>query len=1415
MPSQLHRILSYCTRRIDWRCPLLLCFAFLFVASCSHAAVAQSYTITDLVTPSYGKALLNNSGQVAGDSISSDDVRHPFLYSDGQMKDLGTLGGTLIEPVALNDSGQVAGDSTLSGDIVQHGFLYSNGQMKDLGTLGGNTTTVVAMNNSGQVTGNSTLSGNIVRHAFLYSDGQMKDLGTLTLGGTFSEASALNDSGQVAGISISSDYETHGFLYSDGQMKDLGTLGGFVSRASAINDSGQVSGDSTVENIAVDPLPHRFIYSDGQMKDLETLLPIGKHWGNAYENVINNKGQTLVRGPVNENEPDEICLLTPTTLPPPPLIAKYEILDANSYYSKIDLSDGQLSHISPTDANLANDTTTRVGAVADGATKLLLRYTANLSGTVNFGTNVSLPGEMLTDINGNPTKSVRTHVIGGKNIAFALYTVPAQIPTTTAVIKFTASFTPIGGTTHNTTSDNFTVSRPPVVLIHGLWSGPDTWSGDGPLSKLRSAGFDPYGAYLVDYSKVSAGHFANDTGYLSATIHQAINHFRSHGIATTQVDVVTHSMGGLVTRVYAAQGKFYRNASNFQKGFIRRLITIGTPHLGSEDANIGWFEQNYDSPSGRLEFKAFFRRIGRPVDQGAIEDLRVGSPATQAIPTTSIPSYAIIGDFNPRSFVQKGVDYNLYEAYRFLGIDTPGLDTSSPSSFDNSLFNSKATDGLVTGISGRGGLSDVYTHRTSPAYHLSETSSADIGNTVTALLSGPQSNFAANGFPAVSSVPYSFFLGDGKTTQSVQVRSLALRTAPSPLVTLTSPIAGTVFHSGQNITVTAKPINGINVQSVLIVVGGDITPVGTALVEKSPFTATFAIPLNYVGDLPITVFARDDKGNVSMVTGDASSKTSASAQSVSMTPTALSFSSIGTSSQLTVTGQFSDKVVRNITAASTGTTYKSDTPSVATVNTSGLVTARANGTTTITATNNGQKATATVTVTLGVPQVLFVSPPVAAPGATVAPITIQGVDLGGATKISFLNNGVLDTSVTATNITVDPSSAQLTATVKVAATATFGTRTVVVTTPGGQSDATATDSNVFMVDGVPTVTITAPSADGATYTSLTTATGKATAVNGLSVSGVTVQLYRYASGTTPAGYWAGANTWATSATAATARTATGTATWSLALPTLADGEYSLLATAKDSNGKLGSSAPRPFWIEKTLPTLSLNDVSLKEGNAGSTDATFTVTLSRATSRIIKVSYHTIDGLSNPATSGRDFTPIPTKTLTFASGETSKTVTGPIIGDALYEDDETFQLQLTAPSNATLAKANGIGTILNDDSAPSLSINSVQVTEGNSGTKNLLFTVTLSAASGKAVTVKYTTTDGTAKISNNDYTASTGTLTFAPGETSKTLAVVIKGDTTVEPSEQFKVILSGVVGATISTSTGVGTIINDDTSTGGA
>jgi len=225
------------------------------------------------------------------------------------------------------------------------------------------------------------------------------------------------------------------------------------------------------------------------------------------------------------------------------------------------------------------------------------------------------------------------------------------------------------------------------------------------------------------------------------------------------------------------------------------------------------------------------------------------------------------------------------------------------------------------------------------------------------------------------------------------------------------------------------------------------------------------------------------------------------------------------------------------------------------------------------------------------------------------------------------------------------------------------------------------------------------------------------------------------------------------------------------------------------------------------PSLGIGDVSVSEGNLGGKDATFTVTLSPSSIATVTVNYATTDGT---AVAGSDYV-AKSGSLTFQPGETTKTVAVTIFGDTAYEPDETFFLDLSGINGAVLADDRGQATVVNDDSGLLLSVGDVRVTEGNAGSPQAVFAVSMLVAvpAGQTVTVNYTTADGTA-WAGSDYQATSGTLTFTEGQSSRTVAVPLLPDSLDEPDEEtFTLNLSNASGALIVDAQGVATIVDDD------
>ena len=200
-------------------------------------------------------------------------------------------------------------------------------------------------------------------------------------------------------------------------------------------------------------------------------------------------------------------------------------------------------------------------------------------------------------------------------------------------------------------------------------------------------------------------------------------------------------------------------------------------------------------------------------------------------------------------------------------------------------------------------------------------------------------------------------------------------------------------------------------------------------------------------------------------------------------------------------------------------------------------------------------------------------------------------------------------------------------------------------------------------------------------------------------------------------------------------------------------------------------------------SLAIDDVSAGEGGI----ATFTITLTGSCDQPITVAWTTSPGTADAS----DFTPA-SAVVTFPAGSPSGSTVAVAItttADSMHEGDETFFVNLTNPTHATVTDSQGTGTITDDDAAPTLSVSDVTVEEGDAGEVQAVFTVTLTAASGNTVTVNADTADDSA-TSPADYTPVSQALSFPPGETVRTVMVPVKGDRLFEDAETFKLVLSG-------------------------
>jgi triacylglycerol esterase/lipase EstA (alpha/beta hydrolase family) len=634
------------------------------------------------------------------------------------------------------------------------------------------------------------------------------------------------------------------------------------------------------------------------------------------------------------------------------------------------------------------------GLAADGVTRVVLRVEVPSDGDVTFD---------LHDENGNTfgtgslsdvasttqtagSSQLITHsarMPDGRFMAFAVLQSPRDFvrplendePKIFRGLQIVAKFAPQEHLNSLLARRQLRLHRPPVALLHGIWgSANSTWRWFNSKWSLFD---DPrFSIYLHDYSASSPFGLDTNVGQAKAAVDATVRNARAdQRIAVVQCDVIAHSMGGLLARLYVAAGNpdsrpdgiRYLDIKNYEQGDIHKLITVDTPHVGSELCDL------LISPSGIQRPGAILAWALGCVTCGSIEDMRTFSNPINNLPGARVPAHAISGVGG-----QKIVN-SLKEALKLLKAKkVPTSDSPEPSgdlrpflvnpnlvsaflavidiaqiltfgSDPNNPGEPNPHDLTISRWRQEGGLQADHVSRFDAdilaldlGIHFSIPGEPRVGKRVMELLNAPVTvvQFETNGFPSNSALRQS--TGNGVQRQGMQrIRSRELADIFVHGLKVQSIIPGTNVEAGTTVQVSVSGADGFQPTKVLV-----IGSFGADSVEGPPFSLAIDVPAYFLGPLSFKCFGVDANG----VFGDGPQLTlqvftSATLTNLSIAQNVLYLFDYAPSNRIEVSGTFSDGVLRELPVGDL--LFTSTDPTVASVSEGGIIEARNVGQTTV------------------------------------------------------------------------------------------------------------------------------------------------------------------------------------------------------------------------------------------------------------------------------------------------------------------------------------------------------------------------------------------------------------------------------------------------------------------------------------
>jgi hypothetical protein len=621
------------------------------------------------------------------------------------------------------------------------------------------------------------------------------------------------------------------------------------------------------------------------------------------------------------------------------------------------------------------------GLAADGVTPVILRFRAPGPGAVTFtvtddhaSRDQARVGRLADPLASPPVTyvnpvTVPIRQVGTQYWAFAVLTAPLDFVRSAVTgdatlgqdrprrLPVQVDFAPAaGGGAPFRVTRSLDLVRPPVTLIHGVWSDGGSWKW-GLLQDGRF--FD----YAHDYKPSSGKSYLENYKQAWWGVGHTLEAIRLQGIAATQADVFGHSMGGILSRIYVGGPAYARNRrlppsvvrglapayqerSNFGAGTIHKLTIIDSPQLGSPLAN--WVAKR---PTVRALMFAFEpRSIG-----GAVEDLVRGGAGVQALPAVALPVHAMLGH-GGGSFVVNSVVSNTPGWVPPLLKVVAALGGVGVAEFLQGQYDPEPDHDVIVGVcSMRAGLplgpaAAFVTSDFIQSMHTNNTSSSAYNQEAINLLNARVGTtlFAPGLLPPASPAqlctPQAFARDWAASPVVPQGTGALAAPALAPILeaglVITYPPEGTVVSAGSDLSVTVEASPRFVPTRIIVVAGS-----GSELVFGSRFDGQVHIPDTEFGDIQLLALGLDAQDRIAAaVPVVLRVEAPAPLNGVRPLHDSVVLDAATPSTGLQVAGTFGDGVTRDLTSSRTGTTYQSTDPAVATVDAEGVVTARVAGT---------------------------------------------------------------------------------------------------------------------------------------------------------------------------------------------------------------------------------------------------------------------------------------------------------------------------------------------------------------------------------------------------------------------------------------------------------------------------------------